>query len=195
MPPYFLLGTCGHIDHGKSALIKALTGFEGDTSVHEKERGITIDLSFSHLKVEGRTLGFIDVPGHKSLISTMVGGSFGFDAGLFVVDAHEGVREQTLEHALVLSLLKIPCILVLSKADKCADIRAAKEAILAALKPYPLEILEVLACSIYIAESLQKLKDFLSTHPFKKRQMGSDLEQLFRLYVDRVFVLPGRGWR
>ncbi|CCM10929.1 selenocysteine-specific translation elongation factor [Helicobacter heilmannii] len=193
MPPYFLLGTCGHIDHGKSALIKALTGFEGDTSVHEKERGITIDLSFSHLKVEGRTLGFIDVPGHKSLISTMVGGSFGFDAGLFVVDAHEGVREQTLEHALVLSLLKIPCILVLSKADKCADIRAAKEAILAALKPYPLEILEVLACSIYIAESLQKLKDFLSTHPFKKRQMGSDLEQLFRLYVDRVFVLPGRG--
>ncbi|BCZ18801.1 hypothetical protein NHP190012_04430 [Helicobacter sp. NHP19-012] len=136
-PSYFLLGTCGHVDHGKSALIKALTGFEGDTSVHEKARGITIDLSFSHLKIAGRTLGFIDVPGHKSLVSTMVGGSFGFDAGLFVVDANEGVKEQSLEHALVLSLLKIPCILVLSKADKCQDIEASKEAICAALKPYP----------------------------------------------------------
>ncbi|BCZ16867.1 selenocysteine-specific translation elongation factor [Helicobacter sp. NHP19-003] len=193
IPPYFLLGTCGHVDHGKSALIKALTGFEGDTSVHEKERGITIDLSFSHLKIAERTLGFIDVPGHKSLVSTMVGGSFGFDAGLFVVDAHEGVKEQSLEHALVLSLLKIPCILVLSKADKCQDIEASKEAICAALKPYPLDILGVLACSVYDLKSIQALKNFLSTYPFKKRQMGLDLEQLFRLYVDRVFVLPGRG--
>ncbi|GLH58615.1 selenocysteine-specific translation elongation factor [Helicobacter ailurogastricus] len=192
-PPYFLLGTCGHVDHGKSALIKALTGFEGDTSAHEKERGITIDLSFSSLKMPGRTLGFIDVPGHKSLVSTMVGGSFGFDAGLFVVDANEGLKEQSLEHALVLSLLKIPCILVLSKADKCLNIEATKEAICHALKPYHLNILGVLACSVYDLESIQTLKDFLNTYPFSKRQAGLDLEQLFRLYVDRVFVLPGRG--
>ncbi|WP_240328778.1 GTP-binding protein [Helicobacter suis] len=81
---YFLLGTCGHVDHGKSALIKALTGFDGDTSVHERMRGITIDLSFTSLKTPKRTLGFIDVPGHKNLVSTMIGGSFGLDATLLV---------------------------------------------------------------------------------------------------------------
>lgn len=192
-PEYFLLGTCGHVDHGKSALIKALTGFEGDTSVHEKERGITIDLSFSSLKDAQRTLGFIDVPGHKNLVSTMVGGSFGFDAGLLVVDAHEGLKEQSLEHACVLSVLSIPCIVVLSKSDKCADLESQKQMIKAVLKPYKLPILAVLACSIYDQQSIDTLKSFLLSYPFCKRKRSNDLDNLFRLYVDRVFVLQGRG--
>ncbi|WP_233710580.1 selenocysteine-specific translation elongation factor [Helicobacter suis] len=190
---YFLLGTCGHVDHGKSALIKALTGFDGDTSIHERMRGITIDLSFTSLKTSKRTLGFIDVPGHKNLVSTMIGGSFGLDATLLVIDAFEGLKEQSFEHALVLSLLQIPCLIILSKADKCPDIKAQKQAIIEALKPYSLCILGVLACSIYNPESIQTLKDFLLQYPFSKRQTNQDLNHLFRLYIDRVFTVQGRG--
>ncbi|GMT38333.1 selenocysteine-specific translation elongation factor [Helicobacter bizzozeronii] len=193
MPEYFLLGVCGHVDHGKSALIKALTGFEGDTSVHEKERGITIDLSFSALKSAARTLGFVDVPGHQDLVFKMVGGSFGLDVGLLVVDAHEGLKAQSLEHACILSFLKIPCVVVLSKADKCLDLEVQKQNIQASLKPYQLTILALLTCSIYDSQSLEDLKSFLLSYPFCKRKQGNDLDHLFRLYIDRVFVLPGRG--
>ncbi|ECP4194123.1 TPA: 50S ribosome-binding GTPase, partial [Campylobacter jejuni] len=81
-----IIGTAGHIDHGKTSLIKALNGFEGDSLKEEQERQITINLSFSNLKLKDKNISFIDVPGHKDLVKTMVSGAFGFSICLFVVD-------------------------------------------------------------------------------------------------------------
>ncbi|WP_104696290.1 selenocysteine-specific translation elongation factor [Helicobacter salomonis] len=190
---YFLLGTCGHVDHGKSALIKALSGFEGDTSAHEREAGMTIDLSFSNLEGMQRTLGFVDVPGHQSLVATMISGSFALDAGLLVIDAHEGIREQTLEHMLICSLLQIPCIIVISKIDKCAQTQNLEHRIHATLKQHNITLIALFKCSIYDEGSIQKLKDFLLQYPLAKKRPTNALKDLFRLYIDRVFVVQGRG--
>ncbi len=190
---YFLLGVCGHVDHGKSALIKALSGFEGDTSTQEQERGMTIDLSFSHLRGAQRTLGFVDVPGHQSLVATMISGSFALDLALLVVDALEGIKAQTLEHLLVLSILRIPVLVVISKIDRCPQTQELEKAISSALEEYQLNTLGLFKCSIYDPSSLEVLKNFLLTHPFSKQTQDNALKDLFRLYIDRVFVVAGRG--
>ncbi len=115
---YSIIGTAGHIDHGKSSLIKELTGFWGDESKEEKRRGITIDLSFSYLKSGDKTIGFIDVPGHEKLTSTMISGAYSFDGCLIVIDAKEGIKPQTKEHLNVLNFLgQKSCIVALSKCD------------------------------------------------------------------------------
>ena len=98
-----IIGTAGHIDHGKTALIKELNGFEGDRLEEEQKRGITIDLSFSNLSRNGENIAFIDVPGHENLIKTMISGAYGFDACLFVVAANDGLMPQSLEHLEVSS--------------------------------------------------------------------------------------------
>ncbi len=190
---YFLLGVCGHVDHGKSALIKALSGFEGDTSTQEQERGMTIDLSFSHLRGAQRTLGFVDVPGHQSLVATMISGSFALDLALLVVDALEGIKAQTLEHLLVLSILRIPVLVVISKLDRCPQTQELEKAISSVLEEYQLNTLGLFKCSIYDPSSLEVLKNFLLTHPFSKQTQDNALKDLFRLYIDRVFVVAGRG--
>ena len=102
-----IIGTAGHIDHGKTALIRALNGFEGDSTNEEKQRGITIDLSFSNLTRAERNIAFIDVPGHEKLIKNMIAGAFGFDYVMLVVSAKEGLMPQTIEHIEILSLLGI----------------------------------------------------------------------------------------
>ena len=99
-----IIGTAGHIDHGKTALIRALNGFEGDNLEEEKRRGITIDLSFSNLARGGENIAFIDVPGHENLVKTMISGAFGFDACLLVIAANEGLMPQTKEHINVLEI-------------------------------------------------------------------------------------------
>src|SRR3984885_2274251 len=94
-----IIGTAGHIDHGKTALVKALTGVDGDRLKEEKARGITIDLGFAYLPVAGnKTLGFIDVPGHERFVHTMLAGAGGIDFALLAVAADDGVMPQTLEH-------------------------------------------------------------------------------------------------
>ena len=90
-----LLASAGHIDHGKTALIKALNGFEGDSTDEEKRRGITIDLSFSHLEKNGANIAFIDVPGHENLLKTMISGAFGAQCALLVVSSTEGLKAQS----------------------------------------------------------------------------------------------------
>ncbi|WP_252970663.1 GTP-binding protein [Aliarcobacter cryaerophilus] len=111
-----IIGTAGHIDHGKTALIRALNGFEGDSTNEEKQRGITIDLSFSNLTRAERNIAFIDVPGHEKLIKNMIAGAFGFDYVMLVVSAKEGLMPQTIEHIEILSLLGIKnLILVITK--------------------------------------------------------------------------------
>src|SRR5215475_9017311 len=114
-----IIGTAGHIDHGKTALVKALTGVEGDRLKEEKARGITIDLGFAYLPVEGgEILGFIDVPGHERLVHTMLAGASGIDFALLAIAADDGIMPQTLEHLAIIDLLGIRHgIIALTKSD------------------------------------------------------------------------------
>jgi selenocysteine-specific elongation factor len=113
-----LVGTAGHIDHGKSALVKALTGTDPDRLPEEKARGITIDLGFAHAEWGGTVFSFVDVPGHEKFVRTMVAGVAGIDVALLVVASDDSVMPQTREHLDILTLLDVSCgILVRTKAD------------------------------------------------------------------------------
>src|SRR5277367_5581716 len=122
-----IVGTAGHIDHGKTALVKALTGIDGDRLKEEKARGITIDLGFAYLPVEGgRVLGFVDVPGHERFVHTMLAGASGIDFALLAVAADDGIRPQTREHLAILDLLGVARGLVaLTKTDLVGSERLA----------------------------------------------------------------------
>ena len=105
---HLIMGTAGHIDHGKTALVKALTGKDCDTHKEEKERGITIHLGFTHMKLlSGNRIGIVDVPGHADFIHTMVGGASGIDFTLLVVAADSGIMPQTHEHLQIMEILGI----------------------------------------------------------------------------------------
>ena len=115
----FVLGTAGHIDHGKSALVRALTGIDPDRLREEKERGMTIDLGFAWLKLpSGREVGIVDVPGHERFVKNMLAGVGGIDLALLIVAANEGVMPQTREHLAILDLLRVKRgIVVITKKD------------------------------------------------------------------------------
>ena len=117
-----IIGTAGHIDHGKTSLVKALTGVDADRLPEEKARGITIDLGFAYIPAkDGQVIGFVDVPGHEKFVHTMAAGAAGMDHGLLVVAADDGLMPQTLEHLRILDLLAIPRLTVaLSKIDAVA---------------------------------------------------------------------------
>src|ERR1700676_948479 len=120
-----IIGTAGHIDHGKTALVKALTGVDGDRLKEEKARGITIDLGFAYLPTAtGQILGFIDVPGHERFVHTMLAGASGIDFALLTVAADDGIKPQTVEHLAILDLLGIDRgIVAVTKADLVATDR------------------------------------------------------------------------
>ncbi len=105
---HVIIGTAGHVDHGKTALIKALTNVDCDTHKEEKERGITINLGFSHLDLpSGQSIGIVDMPGHKDFIKTMVAGAYGIDIALLVIAADSGIMPQTIEHFKIIEMLGI----------------------------------------------------------------------------------------
>ncbi|NOZ26344.1 MAG: GTP-binding protein [Nitrospirae bacterium] len=116
---YIILGTAGHIDHGKSSLVKALTGVDPDRLKEEKERGITIDLGFADIHYpDGLTVGIVDVPGHERLVRNMLAGAGGIDIVLLVIAADEGVMPQSREHLAICNLLDIKAgIVAITKAD------------------------------------------------------------------------------
>src|SRR5215510_5432502 len=117
----FLVGTAGHIDHGKTALVKALTGIDADRLPEEKRRGITIDLGFAHAEWEGVRLSFVDVPGHERFVRNMLAGAGGIDAVLLVVAADESVMPQTREHFEIVRLLGIRRgVIAVTKIDRAA---------------------------------------------------------------------------
>ncbi|ELG7289572.1 selenocysteine-specific translation elongation factor [Campylobacter upsaliensis] len=181
-----IIGTAGHIDHGKTSLIKALNGFEGDTLKEEEERQITLSLSFSSLETEGKKLSFIDTPGHKDLLKTMISGAFAFNVCLFVVDINEGLKAQSLEHLSVLELLGVKnIILVLSKCDLCEDIDTKTKEITAQLSLKPLKIFHT---SVRSNLGIESLKNYLFSLQEKESK-----EAIFRFYIDRVFSLKGVG--
>ena len=187
-----IIGTAGHIDHGKTALIRALNGFEGDSTNEEKQRGITIDLSFSNLTRAERNIAFIDVPGHEKLIKNMIAGAFGFDYVMLVVSAKEGLMPQTIEHIEILSLLEIKnLILVITKKD-LVDEKMLKEQeakIVEFLNEFEFNIKFIKAVSIYDEKSIEDLKNTL----FTISNSTKNEENFFRFYVDRVFSVKGSG--
>jgi selenocysteine-specific elongation factor len=192
-----IIGTAGHIDHGKTSLVRALTGVDTDRLKEEKERGISIQLGFAYSPVIGsEALGFIDVPGHERLVHTMVAGTGGIDFALLVVAADDGVMPQTREHLSILELLGVRRgAVALTKIDRVDQIRseavaAQIRALLAAtaLHDAPLFALNAVAVEDPGVAALHAhLTSFAASWPMRS-ETG-----LFRLAVDRVFTLPGRG--
>jgi len=190
---HLIVGTAGHVDHGKTALIKALTGFEGDTLAEEKKRGITIDLSFSKLQNDEMNIAFVDVPGHEKLIKNMIAGAFGFDASLLVIDASEGVMPQTNEHLEILNLLKIPHVIIaLTKSDLVTKelLEERIKEVEAYMKRFEnISSSSIVPVSIFDEPSVENLKSRLYALPQIKKPSNG----LFRYYVDRAFSLSGIG--
>lgn len=187
-----IIGTAGHIDHGKTALIKALNGFEGDSTNEEKERGITIDLSFSNMSKGQQNIAFIDVPGHEKLVKNMIAGAFGFDYVMLVISANEGIKPQTIEHIEIINLLGLKeIIVILTKKDLVThdELELKKEEILEFLKDFDFEIKFIQEVSIYDQSSIEKLKNQL----FSINNSTKQEENFFRFYVDRVFSPKGIG--
>lgn len=187
-----IIGTAGHIDHGKTALIKALNGFEGDSTNEEKQRGITIDLSFSNMTKGQQNIAFIDVPGHEKLVKNMIAGAFGFDYVMLVISAAEGIKPQTIEHIEIINLLGLKeLIVVLTKKDLVTleELELKKEEILEFLENFDFEIKFISCVSIYDETSIEKLKNQL----FSINNSTKQEENFFRFYVDRVFSPKGIG--
>ncbi|MDI4234826.1 selenocysteine-specific translation elongation factor [Bradyrhizobium sp. Arg237L] len=190
-----IIGTAGHIDHGKTALVKALTGVDGDRLKEEKARGITIDLGFAYLPVDGgEILGFIDVPGHERLVHTMLAGASGIDFALLVIAADDGIMPQTLEHLAIIDLLGIRHgIVALTKSDLVSPKRLAdlSAQVREAIGGTSIEGADIVPVSAPTGRGIDDLRARLAAsakHVSQRSAAGR-----FRLAVDRVFTLQGIG--
>ncbi len=191
-----IVGTAGHIDHGKTTLVRALTGVDTDRLPEEKQRGVSIELGYAFLDTpEGARIGFIDVPGHERLVHTMLAGATGIDFALLLVAADDGVMPQTREHLAVLSLLGIGRGLVaVTKCDRAdpARVQAVVADVQALLAQTPLAGAPVLPVSAHTGEGLDALKAALFQAAADTAAHAREGEA-FRLAVDRAFTLDGVG--
>lgn len=193
---HIILGTAGHIDHGKSSLVKALTGIDPDRLKEEKERGITIDIGFADLIFpdNGLSVGIVDVPGHEKLIRNMLAGAGGIDMVLLVIAADEGIMPQSREHLAICDLLKIKSgLIAITKTDLAEEgwIDLVKDEILNFVKGTFLESSPIIAVSSKTGENLDTLKKEIRDIALKVATKNTD--GLFRLPIDRVFTLKGFG--
>jgi selenocysteine-specific elongation factor len=190
-----ILGTAGHIDHGKTSLVRALTGVDTDRLPEEKRRGITIDLGFAPLQLDGiGTLGVVDVPGHEAFVRTMVAGATGIDLALLVVAADEGVMPQTREHLAILRLLGVRAgVVALTKADLVDDewLALVRDDVVAAVADGPLADAPIVAVSSVTGEGVEALRDALAAAA--RRVPGRSTADLFRMPIDRAFTIRGTG--
>jgi selenocysteine-specific elongation factor len=190
-----IIGTAGHVDHGKTALVRALTGVDTDRLKEEKARGISIDLGFAYMPVpNGGVLGFVDVPGHEKFIHNMLAGAGGIDFVLMVVAADDGIMPQTREHLAIVDLLGVERgIVVLSKIDLVSMERreAVKTEIAGALAGTALAGLDVVSVSTFSGEGVAALR----TRLFAEARVATPrpISGRFRLAVDRSFSLTGVG--
>lgn len=192
---HLIMGTAGHIDHGKTTLIKRLTGYDCDSHKEEKERGITIYLGFSHYKLNnGNTIGIIDVPGHSDFINTMIAGASGIDFVLLVIAADAGIMPQTREHLLIMNMLGIKKgIVVITKTDLVEKeyLRLIEEDIALLGEETFLKDAPVIRFSAKTDEGLEELKSALEEIEVAIEPRNAD--EVFRLHIDRLFSKTGFG--
>jgi selenocysteine-specific elongation factor len=190
-----IVGTAGHVDHGKSALIAALTGTNPDRLLEEQVRGMTLDLGFAHLRFDdGVEAGIVDVPGHERFLHNMLAGAAGMELLLLAVDAREGVMPQTLEHLQILQFLNVRRVLVaLAKIDLVGsgDRDAAREALRQRLQGTIAASAPIYAVSSLTGEGLRELKDAL--HDELAAMPPRNVNAPVYLPIDRVFTLQGLG--
>lgn len=192
---YIILGTAGHIDHGKSSLVKALTGIDPDRLKEEKERGITLDLGFASLDLQsGTRLGIVDVPGHEGLIKNMLAGVGGIDIVMLVIAADEGIMPQTREHLAICDLLHIKKgLIALTKIDTVEKdwLELVKDEISGFVKGTFLEKAPIVPVSSKTGENLPLLVDELDR--LSKEAEPKSPNGILRLPIDRVFTMKGFG--
>ncbi len=192
---HVIIGTAGHVDHGKTCLIKALTGIDTDRLKEEKKRGITIELGFAYLDFpDGRRVGIVDVPGHEKFVKNMLAGAGGMDLAMLVVAADEGIMPQTVEHLDILSILGISRgVVVITKTD-LADpdlVELVEEEVKELTEGTFLQDAPIVPVSVYEGKGLEELKAVLKSLCDSLPERS--LEKNFRLPIDRIFTLRGFG--
>lgn len=191
-----IIGTAGHIDHGKTTIVKGLTGKDTDTLPEEKARGMTIDLGFTFFTLSnGRKVGIVDVPGHEKFIKNMAAGVTGIDLILFVIACDDGIKPQTLEHADIIKILGVKKgLILLTKRDLADEERAAqlKEDVRELFKNSYLENSKILEISTKDAQSFEKLKEVLEKEILEIEENRDEIKD-FRLDIDKVFSIKGFG--
>ena len=192
---HVIIGTAGHVDYGKTLLVKALTGIDTDRLKEEKKRGITIELGFAHLDwPDGTQAGIVDVPGHEKFIKNMLTGAGGIDLAMLVVAADEGFMPQTVEHLGILSLLGIQeGLVVITKTDMVDPewVEMIREDVKEQVKGTFLENKPIMGVSAYTGEGIAELREHLRQLVQKTEEKS--LRTPFRLPVDRVFSVEGFG--
>lgn len=193
---HLIIGTAGHVDHGKTALVGTLTGIETDRLKEERERGLSIELGFAYFDLpDNSRAGIVDVPGHEKFIRHMLSGAYGMDIVLFVVDAKEGVQEQTLEHLAILDLLGISNgIIVVTKSDLATreELEEATEMTQEMLVGTSLEGIPSISVSSITGEGIDTLKQMI-VEQVDLATKAQEHDGIPRLYVDRVFTVQGFG--
>lgn len=191
-----IIGTAGHIDHGKTTVVKGLTGKNTDTLPEEKARGMTIDLGFAFFTLSnGRKAGIVDVPGHEKFIKNMTAGVTGIDIILFVIACDDGIKPQTLEHADIIKILGVRNgLILLTKKDLVDEARVAevKKDVRELFKNSYLENSMILEISDKDIQSFEKLKEVLEKEILKIEESKDDIRD-FRMDIDRVFSVKGFG--
>ncbi|MEA2461593.1 MAG: selenocysteine-specific elongation factor, partial [Actinomycetota bacterium] len=190
-----VIGTAGHVDHGKSTLVKSLTGTDPDRLAEEKTRGLTIDLGFAHLSLpSGDSAGIVDVPGHERFIKNMLAGAGGISVCLFVIAANEGWRPQSLEHLAIIDLLGVAAgVIAITKKDLAedAELQALIEETAARLAPTSLSGSPIVPCSARTGDGMHELLKEID-RVVALAPPAPDLGRP-RLWVDRAFTIAGAG--
>lgn len=192
---HIVIGSAGHIDHGKSSIVKAITNIDPTRLKEEIEKSITIDLGFSYFHLDNQSIAIVDLPGHEKFVTNMIVGSSNIDMILFVIAADDGIMPQTIEHFEILKLLEIKhAIIVLNKIDLVSEdlIKQREDEIREFFKDSDFNNSPIIKTSIYKQETIDNLKNTLETYiksnTFKRREFD-----IFRMAIDRSFSIKGLG--
>lgn len=192
---HLIIGTAGHIDHGKTSLVKALTGIDADRLPEEKQRGLTIDIGFAYLDLNSDyRISIVDVPGHERFVKNMLAGATSINLVLFVIAADGGVMPQTVEHLEIINLLGIQHgIVVVTKKDLVTDewLEVVQDDIKRILAGTTLEHAPILPVSTITGEGIESCKAMIKKLITQVKVRGSD--RVFRLPIDRSFTISGYG--
>ncbi|BAI79780.1 selenocysteine-specific translation elongation factor [Deferribacter desulfuricans SSM1] len=189
-----IVGTAGHIDHGKSSIVKALTGTDPDRLKEEKSKGITIDLGFASFKKDDLIISFIDVPGHEALVKNMIAGATNFNICVLVIDAKEGIKAQTIEHCNIIDYLQIENLIVaLNKVDLIDEniLEKRLNEIKIFIEQYNFKNIEIIKTSVKDEDSITKLKETIIK--YARNYTDNKIDFPFLMHIDRVFSLKGFG--